>query len=229
MRTPRSLRPVRPSSASAGRLGIAGLAVVLALVTGCSSSSDGSKGDKKSTSTTKAGEDPTATIAPDSTTSTTKAEPIDPESPPTAEDYTAGIISLITGNTPLGADDQASVEDCLAPAWVEIIGVDTFVDKGLAPEDLTSMGGGLETLGLDQGQATAMMDAFDTCEIDVRSAVIAQITANPTLDEAAKACIEAKVTAEAVRQSFIADLIGEELEGGPFSAAQDCVADGAGG
>ena len=196
-------------------LALASVAVACVLVAGCSSESDGGASKdttKKTTTTTTAGID----------TSTTRAA-IDPGEIEGGEQaYVDAMILMIRGSAGLSDADAESAAECLAPRWVKIIGVDGFAKAGLTPDDFQELGGGLETLGLDRDQATAMAAGFKACDIDLRGYSIEQIAADPAVTPEMKACLEDAITEEAVEESLIANLIGEEGETDTSAAAQAC-------
>lgn len=207
---------------------IAGVLALTVLAASCSGSSDAGS----TTTTTKStGATSTTTAAEgEPATSTTAAQPkgttttLEPRGPEDEADYVKGLAAMINDSTPLDAAGQSRVEDCLAPKWVTIIGVDGFAKAGIAPDGFADMSSGLESLGVDATQAQQMVAVFDTCQIDVRGTLVQQLTTTFKADEKTAACIDKAVTADGVKQTFIANLTGQQIEGGIYADAQACLA-----
>ncbi len=189
-------------------------AACAALVVGCSSDPEPTAKKDKATTTTVASGDTTTTTRP----------PIDPESiEGGTQAYVDALVPMIEGSTGLSEADAAKAADCLAPRWVEIIGVEGFAAAGVAPDDFGDLDGGLERLGLDRATAEQMADAFDECDIDLRASAVAQFTADPAMTDEVKACIAEKVTLDAVKEGLIANLAGEPSDAAQFAEAQACL------
>lgn len=193
--------------------------VALAVLAGCSSD-DGEETPDESSTTTEA-------EATDDTTATTRP-PIDPAEIEGGEEaYVEALLPQIEGSTGLEADEADRAAACLAPRWVEIIGVEGFAAAGVAPDDLDELDGGLERLGVDRATAEAMVAAFEECEIDLRRATVAQVTADPSITDEQRSCIDGAITLEAVQAGLVASLTGETGEDAELIAAvQECFAEG---
>jgi hypothetical protein len=86
------------------------------------------------------------------------------------------------------SDAQAS---CLAPKFINTIGVDTLKAKGVTPEDMGSESDtDLTDLGLSEAQGGELYDAFGACKIDVRALFISGIGNDSELSADDKKCLE---------------------------------------
>ena len=194
----------------------AGLLVAALLVAGCSSGSShaGAKAKGTTTTTTASGK-PTTTL-----------KPIDPSSIKGGKKaYVEAMTPMITASSGLPASDAKAAADCLAPRWVDIIGVEAFAKKGIEPEDVPKMQGGLEQLDITTAQAKEMAKAFAACKIDLRSAAVAQYTADPSMPKEVKACIDGAMTEQMVLDGLVASLSGKPAPAETFAAPQKCVDD----
>ncbi|MFN8019699.1 MAG: hypothetical protein U0P45_16485 [Acidimicrobiales bacterium] len=198
-------------------LGAAVLVATAVLVAGCSSSSSegSSKGKGDRTTTTSASGQPTTT-----------AKPIDPETIEGGKQaYVDAMTPMIKASSGLAESDAKKAADCLAPRWVDIIGVEAFAKKGIRPEDVPKMQGGLEQLDITTKQAEAMAKAFGTCGIDVRTAAVAQYTSDPSMPQSVKDCIDGAVTTDMVLTGLVASLSGKPAAADAFAAPQKCIDD----
>lgn len=183
--------------------------VLVAALGACSS--DGSDGGDRTTTTASAGEATTTseagtgTTADGDTTTTEGDGPVDGD----ADDYAAALQVGLTANA--GEEGELDVTDeeaaCVAPAWVEIIGVDTFTEAGTAPADLEESNFAFAELGLDDDQGLAMIDAFDDCDVDVLTQIRDVLSAD--LDATQTACLEAELDDDLARQ-FLAEALTKE-------------------
>lgn len=110
---------------------------------------------------------------------------------------------------------------CLAGRWVEVIGVDTFRAAGVAPDDLAANQARFEDLEIDRGTAEALAGSFDACGLQLRDAYLRTLQGD--LSEQGKICVDDLLTEDAVRRSFVADLLGEELDPDPLTQVDRCT------
>lgn len=180
---------------------LAALALV-ALLGGCSS--DGSDGADEPATTTAAEstEAGPSTTAADGTTTTEGDEPAEGD----ADDYAAALAVGLTANA--GEEGELDVTDeeaaCVAPAWVDIIGVDAFVETGTAPAELEESNFVFADLELDDEQGLAMIDAFDDCDVDVLTQIRDVLSAD--LDATQAACLDTELDDDLARQ-FLAEAL----------------------
>jgi hypothetical protein len=142
--------------------------VLAAVAAGC-----GSSGGSDST-----GGDATTTIKA-TTTTTTKADGGSSDggssdggtADGTAAEYEAAFATALSsgsvdnGNLVLPAAGAA----CVAPKYVEIITVDGLHKAGITVEDASDPGFSLSDAGIDEAQAQQVIDAFETCKVDIVS------------------------------------------------------------
>ncbi len=186
------------------------LALVVALGAGlvaCSSSDDAQ---------------PAGTTTPrGSTTSTADGPPStldDDVADATAADYVAALEENFGRS---GGVFSAEGVSCLASSWVDTLGVETFQEAGVAPADVARNQADLGDLELDRRTATALADAFADCGLELRDAYLKTLEGN--LSEQGKVCVDEMLTAEVVRQAFVAELMGEELDPDPLLQVERCT------
>lgn len=163
-------------------------------------------------------EDEVTTTTEDEVTSTTDGEPSgDPQ------DYVDALVATIDG---AGEEffEPGQVE-CLAESFVDVIGVDALEAAGISPDELAE--GTASTfppeLGLDEAEANELYDQFGACEIDLVEQFSKIFAAGRDLTAEEQACLEGVGTDENLRASFVADVLGEELEDDPLDAITTCV------
>ncbi len=62
-----------------------------------------------------------------------------------------------------------SQADCMAPKFIDAIGVDTLKAKGITPEDMASDSDtDFDELDLTDAQGTKMVDAFSACDVSLK-------------------------------------------------------------
>ena len=178
------------------------LTISVLLVAGCAS--DPKDAGKKKASTTTS----TPYVDPNVTTTRPAIDPADIVGGKPA--YVKAMVAMISQSTGLEGDDATKASECLAPKWVDIIGVAGFAKAGVRPEDFATMGGGLEQLGLTRTQAEKMVAGFDQCKIDLRAATLGQMSSQSGMSDEIAACLDKAITKELVEQGLVASLIGEE-------------------
>ena len=95
------------------------------------------------------------------------------------------------------SSDQA---DCVAPRWVDAIGVDTFETQGVTPEEITDESEDeLPTLGLDEAQGNDLYDAFEDCDVDVPGLLLDSISPAATSTSRRGDCLEDALDSDLVR------------------------------
>jgi hypothetical protein len=182
---------------------------LLVLAAGCSSD----EGAKAPASTT------TTTIVTVRETTTTRA-PIDPS---TIEGGNQAYVdAMLAGLATMGGSVSRDQAECIAPKWVEIIGVAGFAKAGIAPEDFAKTGGGLEQLHLDAKTAGKMADVFETCGMNLKDMTIEAQASGAELPDSVVACIREALTDEGARAGFIASLTGQQATDPSLAKAAAC-------
>jgi hypothetical protein len=189
------------------------LLVAAVALAGCSSDD----GKQAAATTTK----PTTTVVTVQETTTTRP-PIDPDTITGGKQayVDAMLASLDTLGGGLATKAQA---ECIAPKWVDIIGVEGFAAAGVAPEDFQKTGSGLELLHLDATKAGKMADAFGACGMDLEDVAIAAQDQNGDLPDDVVACLHDALTPEAARNGFIAGLTGKAPTDPALQKAAACA------
>lgn len=153
------------------------LLAALALLLGAAACSSDDEGADDTTTTTEAGGDE----------ATGDEEPPD-LSDVSADDYVASLSGELSGGDP-DAGDLVLAEGeaaCVAEAWVEGIGVDRFVESGVAPADIAGSGLGIEEIQLDLDTAQGLIDDFGECDVDIAAKLAETLTIG--LDETQRTC-----------------------------------------
>lgn len=136
----------------------------------------------------------------------------------TEEDYVEALAANFGRSGDVFSEEGVT---CLAGRWVEAIGTETFRDAGIAPGDLAANQARFEELELDRTTAEALADGFDACGLAIRDAYLRTLQGD--LSEQGKICVEELLTEDAVRRSFVADLLGEELDPDPLTQVDRCT------
>lgn len=124
-------------------------------------------------------------------------------------DYVEAIASGLARNSSDEGELEVTAEqaDCIAPEWVSIIGVDSFADAGASPADVADPDFAIPSLSLDVDQGLEMVDAFDTCDVDVYAQFLDVLSAD--LDDKQSACLEGELDQDRARQ-FLAEALTQE-------------------
>ena len=185
---------------------LAALTMAAGLLVGAAacSSSDGSDGGSsaKTTTTAKASG---GSKGAGSTTSTTRPDPADIEG--SASDYRQ---ALIDSYKPENAPFTKNQAQCLAPKWVEAIGVDTFKEAGIPPADVAKGSKSLDDIGITKAMAEAMVAAMHGCDIDTLALLVQVTTGGAKLSPAQQSCFEEAVTPEELDAFLVSLYTGEE-------------------
>lgn len=166
------------------RYKIAIVALLLSAITACSGSSDAEFGDTKATTTT------------------TTVEQLEQ----------AYIDALGVSFGPLANGDDTIAKSlnarCLSVSWLDTVSLEALRRAKIEPSDLTT-GDLIDTLAvldLDDTQVTSMLDAFASCNSNLRTAYLASISAETDLDEAAFACLRNSIDDALLREAFATSL-----------------------
>jgi hypothetical protein len=192
------------------RRGAPALALSLLLLAAGCSSDEGAKAPRSTTTTT---------IVTVRETTTTRA-PIDPS---TIEGGNQAYVdAMLAGLATMGGAVTREQAGCIAPKWVDIIGVEGFAKAGIAPEDFSKTGGGLEQLHLDAKTAGEMADVFATCGMNLKDMMIEAQTSGAELPDSVVECIRTALTDQGARAGFIASLTGEQATDPSLAKAAAC-------
>jgi hypothetical protein len=183
---------------------IAGLGV--AFLAACSDDDDSA-----STTTGRVAET-TAASPIDVTTATSGDGPIAAGTmvPATRADYLAAIErSLSSGDDLKTTPVQA---ECIAPRWLDVIGLDRLVEHDIAPadigDDVSDDGSALSALGLSPTEGTALYDAFGACDVDIRQLFIELAAEGQSSDVVS--CLDDALTPDLLQRLMVSSLLEEQ-------------------
>jgi hypothetical protein len=95
--------------------------------------------------------------------------------------------------------------DCVAPKWINSIGVAKLKAKGVKPEDIGANGSGdLTDLQLSQDQGNQLYDAFGQCNVQIKSVFIKSM--NPSMTSTDEKCLNDNFDDALMRQFVVATL-----------------------
>lgn len=124
-----------------------------------------------------------------------------------AENLAVGLASADeeSGELVLSTDES----ECVAPEWVDLIGVDTLTGADVAPEDLADPDFQFSDLGLDPETGGDMIDAFDGCDVDIIDEFFETLSVG--LDEEQVDCLADELGDDSARQFLIEALVQTDL------------------
>lgn len=98
-------------------------------------------------------------------------------------------------------DEQAK---CVAPRWINTIGVDTLKDAGVEPEDIgDDAGSDLDDLNLTEDQGNRLYDAFGECDVDIAAAFTASLGDDDSLSEEDRECVAEAFDDDVLRRIMV--------------------------
>ncbi|MGI8757439.1 MAG: hypothetical protein ACR2MB_16600 [Acidimicrobiales bacterium] len=168
------------------------------------SSSTTTAGD--SSSTTTAGDSSSTTTAGDSSSTTTDKGPAG--SGP-ADVYATNVAKGLSSKSKDGSDlllDPKAAR-CVAPKWVDAIGLDTLQKKAPDPSDLAKSNYSYDKLGLSKDQASTMIDAFGKCGVDLYELLIRSLSVGIPKDK--QTCIRRELPPDLAQKFLVAALSGD--------------------
>ena len=164
-------------------------------------------GDDDDATTTTARAETTTSRSTGTSTADTATDATVSAADATEADYLAAIErSLSSGDGLSTTPEQA---ECMAPKWLDTIGVDRLKDRGVAPseigDDVNDDGSALSDLGLTDDEGTALYDAFGECDVDIRAQFVEFATDGqpPEIVE----CIDDALTPDLLRRVMIASIV----------------------
>lgn len=184
--------PARPTRARRAAVLVV-LAVVLGAVVGCSGGDDDS--------------------APSSTT--TAAGAADRDAYVRAVQAGVGTTMAKGG----ASDDEVA---CIAEVWVDVIGPETFVAKGIVADQVAAPSFAYGALGITDAQADDLLDAFGTCGVDLVTFTLDALA--PLVDEEQFACITSKVTPDQGRAIGRGLLVGGDAANAGIATISEIAA-----
>lgn len=121
------------------------------------------------------------------------------------DDYVSAVAATLTKS---GEDDlQLTQEqaDCVAPKWIDTIGVDRLKDKGISPDEIgdDADDGDLSQLGLSEDEGGELYDAFAACDVDIRQEFVDSLSSDEDLSEEAVACLDDAIDSDLLRRLMV--------------------------
>jgi hypothetical protein len=149
---------------------------------------------------------------------TDEPDDADDELPADAEPYIEALTGTFAGDESLPIpEDQAR---CIATNIVGIIRLERLTDAGLTPEAFAGEDLELSTLGLEAAEGLEIMDAFGDCDFDFYDALVTSLSADAADPAIARACMEAAVTPEQLRETMARGFIeGDAFDDSPEADA----------
>ena len=211
------------------RLAAAALALLLVsgiAACGASGGDDAGSDDKATTTVASGGGTTTADDdESDDDVTTTEADDNDDgdddgSASGSEQDYVDALVSTFDEEEEGEVFSQDQVQ-CLAERWVGEIGVDRFQDAGISPADIADDDSVLDSMNLDEATARKMVAGFEDCDINLRDLMLDQV-ASQGIDDDQRQCLESVFTEDAIAESFVQDIIGNDDAEDPLDAASDC-------
>ena len=121
---------------------------------------------------------------------------------PEEQPYVDALVASFTSGE--DEDFQLTEEqaECVAPSWIDTIGMERIEEAGVEPEDIGGDGGSeLADLGLSEAEGNELYDAFGACDVDIKQAFIDGIAAvrRPRPTRTARASTRSSTTTRCAR------------------------------
>jgi hypothetical protein len=128
------------------------------------------------------------------------------------QDYIDAMIESFDSEDPSELAFDREQAECIAPKWLDVIGVDRLKEEGISPDDLNAENDmELSELNVSEDDANSMYDAFGDCDVDVRGLFLEQITADGDLTSEQKECLSDAFDDDLVRRIMVISLVeGDE-------------------
>ena len=197
------------------------MAVVLVATSGlaaCSSVEVSTGGDTGSVAPADGG---TVPAERDQATTTENADPDRPEADGgLAQEY---IDALVT-SFPDDGEEPWTLESvtCLAPKWLDAVGVEAFLDAGITPADVEASNGSFDDLPISEPVAEQMVDAIVECGVSLRWFAIEALPSAVRDDPETIACVDETVTDEDLRTVMVAAVTGDR-DADPRGLVAPCI------
>lgn len=181
--------------------------ILLGSASACGTS-DSSEANKTTFGTISRDTTTTADDGAATTTTTTATVDNEPDGPTTtasgegsasADDYVAPLAESLEKDDATNGEFQfdAKQAECTAASWIDTIGVDTFQSNGVDPAAFGESGFDFSQFGIDQDQASDMVDALSDCGLDV-IATLRKTLAAEYDDPAQQKCLDAELDDETI-------------------------------
>jgi hypothetical protein len=150
------------------------------------------------------------------------------------DDYVDAMIDSFDASDPDELQIDRGQAECLAPQWIEIIGVERMQENGIEPDDLRedSVDVELTEIGLTEDDGNALYDTFSDCDIDIRQIFIDSMSADADdeFTDEQRDCIGESFDDDVLRRIMVTTLIegddaldeDDELTGEIFALIGEC-------
>lgn len=106
------------------------------------------------------------------------------------------------------SDDQI---DCLAPRFVNAIGMDNIEAAGVTPDDIKTSDMDFSGMDLTEEDGNRIYDSFGQCDIDLRELLMVSMADDEEMSEATATCMEGVFTDENLRKFMVSSMVnGDE-------------------
>lgn len=169
-----------------------------------------SGGDKTAKTTTTAA--PTPSAGPSATTAGDPSSTTSDKGPAgsgSADVYATNVAKGLSSGSKDGSDlvlDPKAAR-CVAPKWVDVIGLDTLQKKAPDPSELAKPSYSYDQLGLSKDQASTMIDAFGKCRVDLYELLIRSLSVGIPKDK--QTCIRRELPPDLAQKFLVAALSGD--------------------
>ena len=128
-----------------------------------------------------------------------------------AQPYVDALIESM-GDTETGDlevnEDEAR---CVAPRWVETVGLARLEESGVTPDDLADGDEDvMSELGLTEAEVGELFDAMEECGVDVRDLLLAEIVADGEMSDENRVCLEEALDDDLLRRIFIIGALSQD-------------------
>ncbi len=124
-----------------------------------------------------------------------------------AQPYVDALKKSMTSDTEDGLQLTSSQADCMAPKFVDAIGVDQLKAKGITPEDMgDDSDTDLTELGLTEAQGNKLYDSFGACDVDIKDVFISGIGGDAELSDADRTCLDENFDDDLLKQVMVISL-----------------------
>lgn len=98
--------------------------------------------------------------------------------------------------------------DCIAPRFVNIIGVDRMKENGVTPEDLASDDPlDFSTLKMDEKEGNTLYDTFGQCDVNLREVMMTSFAQDDDMSPEMRKCMEDVFTDDNLRTLMVSSMV----------------------
>jgi hypothetical protein len=144
-------------------------------------------------------------------------------------------VDAMVENFRSGEEDELTLTDeqaeCVAPKWIDTIGVERLEEAGLEPADISSDGASdVGELGLDEAEGNELYAAFGACDVEMMDLFIDSLAAEQDLSDEDRDCLAENFDEDFLQRVMVAALTqgddaledDEELTSELFAVFAEC-------